>query len=218
MNSSEYSASRYFNTRFVYNPQREAVWREICDYLSTYIPKSSKVLDIGAGYCSFINNVECAEKYALDVFEGFGEFAQDDVQTYVGSCTDLNMFEDNSLDVVFSSNLLEHLTREFIEETLQEVQRVLKPSGFYIIIQPNFRYCYRSYFDDYTHLQIFTDVGLTNWLESVGFTIEESIPALLPFSFKNSAPKWAWLVRLYLRLPYRPLAKQMLIVAQPKPS
>ncbi len=36
----------------------------------------------------------------------------------------------------------------------------------------------------------------------------------LPFSMRSRVPKWPWLVRLYLRLPFKPMAGQMLLVAR----
>jgi ubiquinone/menaquinone biosynthesis C-methylase UbiE len=205
----------YFRSRFTVDTRRDAIWQEIVRYLAhPYIPPEAKVLDVGAGYCSFINQVQAAERYALDLFPQIGDYAAPGVKTFVGSCTHLHMFGDGQLDVVFSSNVLEHLTRLDTDSTLREILRVLKPGGHYIIIQPNFRYCYRAYFDDYTHLQIFTDIGLGDWLTARGFEIARVIPRFLPFSFKSRLPKAPWLARLYLQLPYRPLAKQMLIVAR----
>ena len=45
----------------------------------------------------------------------------------------------------------------------------------------------------------------------MALTFQRVEPRFLPFSFKSRAPKWPWIVWLYLR-PVRPLAKQMLIV------
>lgn len=205
----------YFRSRFTVDTRRDAIWQEIVRYLSNpYIPAAAKVLDVGAGYCSFINQVKAAERYAIDLFPQIGDYAAPGVKTFVGSCTNLHMFGDGELDVVFSSNVLEHLTRADTDSTMHEILRVLKPGGHYIVIQPNFRYCYRAYFDDYTHLQIFTDIGLGDWLIARGFEVARVIPRFLPFSFKSRLPKAPWMARLYLRLPYRPLAKQMLIVAR----
>jgi len=207
--------SRYFESRFTPNAERDGIWREIAAYLQArYIPASAAVLDMGAGYCSFINHVQAAQRFALDLFPQVGEYAAPGVQAAVGSCTDLSRWADASLDAIFASNLLEHLTRPDIEATLSEVRRALRPTGHLILIQPNFRYCSREYFDDYTHLQIFTHVSLSDWLTAAGLRVVQQEPRFLPFSFKSRLPKWPWLARLYLRLPYRPLAKQMLIVAQ----
>jgi len=39
------------------------------------------------------------------------------------------------------------------------------------------------------------------------------IPRFLPLTMKSRLPRWRWAVALYLRLPVRPMAKQMLLVA-----
>lgn len=204
----------YFNSRFQYDADRVGVWKIICRYLEKYISKDAAVLDLGAGYCSFINEVSAKQKYALDLYQAFSEHAKEGVSCFVQSCEDLSFLENASLDVVFASNLLEHLTWPSLETMLKEVTRVLKPSGRLILIQPNFRYAYKEYFDDFTHIQIFTDVSLRDWLCSRGFEIEHYQPRFLPLSMKSRLPKWPWLVKLYLALPFRPMAKQMLVVAK----
>lgn len=209
------AAHKYFQSRFTHDPQRDRLWQPVCAYLQRYIPPTGRVLDMGAGYCSFINQVQAREKHALDPFPDFIQFAAPDVQPHVGSCEDLSQFPTAYFDTIFASNLLEHLTREALAATLAETHRVLKPGGYLMLIQPNFRYCYSEYFDDYTHLQIFTHVSLADLLVASGFAIERVEPRFLPFSLKSRLPKWTWLLRLYLSLPVRPLAKQMLIVARP---
>jgi hypothetical protein len=44
-----------------------------------------------------------------------------------------------------------------------------------------------------------------------GFHVDKVIPRYLPFSLRGGAPKWPWLLHVYLRLPYRPMAGQMFI-------
>jgi len=204
----------YFRARFVPEPGRAATWQVICRRLARWIPAGARVLDLGAGYCSFANAVEAAEKHALDAHPGFVEFAAPGVQTHVGRCDALSMFSAQYFDVVFASNLLEHLVGEELETTLREVRRVLRPGGRVLLLQPNFRYCVREYFDDYTHRTIFTHVSLADCLRAHGFDVERVEPRFLPLSFKSRLPAWPWLVDLYLRLPWRPLAKQMLVVAR----
>lgn len=209
------SAQDYFDSRFTADPQRDALWRPVCEYLQPYISPTGRVLDLGAGYCSFINQVQAAEKHALDLFPGVTQYAAPGVQAHIGSCEDLSQFASGYLDAVFASNLLEHLTREALARTLAEVRRVLKPSGHLILLQPNFRYCYREYFDDYTHLQVFTHISLADLLTASGFSLLRVEPRCLPFSLKTRLPKSPALVRLYLKLPIRPFAKQMLLIARP---
>ena len=92
------------------------------------------------------------------------------------------------------------------------------PAVASLLLQPNFRYCVREYFDDYTHRTIFTHVSLADRLRAHGFDVERVEARFLPLSFKSRLPAWPWLVDLYLRLPWRPLAKQMLVVARLKRS
>jgi SAM-dependent methyltransferase len=207
----------YFHSRYSQTPGRDRAWRAICGHLQRYVPTSAAVLDLGAGYCSFINNIRAAEKHALDIFPGFPQYAHADVTTHVGDSRDLGAFGAGQFHVVFASNLLEHLTREDTLEVLREARRVLTPGGRLILIQPNFRHAFKEYFDDYTHLQIFTHIGLSDLLRSSGYVVEKTDPRFLPFSFHSRLPTWHWLVKLYLSLPFRPLAKQMLIVASPTP-
>lgn len=212
------TATRYFQSRFVHDKRRDGVWRVICRYLQEHVPTKGRVLDLGAGYCDFINNIEAAEKHAVDLYPGFAEFAADGVQTHVGSCADLSEFADGYFDAVFESNVLEHLSTPVLSQTLAEIRRVLKPNGRFIAIQPNFRYCYRTYFDDYTHVQVFTHVSVADLLTSAGFEIRRSEPRFLPTTFKSRLPAWPWLTRVYLHMPFRPLAGQMLVVSRPNTS
>lgn len=209
------SARHYFLTRFTFDARRDAVWREICSFLQKrHIPPESRILDLGAGYCHFINNILGKEKHALDISDIILEYARQNVITHVQSCTTLDGFGDDLLDVVFASNIFEHLGRDELSKALCEVRRVLRPDGRLIVIQPNFKYCHRAYFDDYTHMQIFTHIGLCDLLMSSGFTIRGVKPRFLPFSAKSKWPKSPVLVKLYLHSPFKPFAGQMLIVAE----
>ena len=95
---------------------------------------------------------------------------------------------------------------------------MLRLDGQLILMQPNFKYCYRTYFDDYTHLQIFTHEGIYDLLEMAGLKIEAIDPRFMPVNMKSTLklnlPFLPLIVRAYLALPWRPLAGQMLVVAQ----
>lgn len=211
----------YYRSSFVYDPRRDTVWKGVCAFLQRrYIPPDSRILDAGAGYCNFINNIEGKEKFATDVMVHLREYAAEGVRAFVQSCTKLDFLGDDSLDVIFASNLLEHLTREDLFLTMEEFRRVLRIGGIVILLQPNFRYCYREYFDDYTHLQVFTDRSLPELLQGQSFEIVDVIPRFLPVNMKTTLritlPKIDWIVRTYLHLPYKPLARQMLVVGRKK--
>jgi len=203
----------YFDTRFKYTSERNEIWKVLCRYLQRFIPESSRVIDIGAGYCYFINNINASEKYALDVDPKVLNYANDDVNKVIGTASDTK-FEDDFFDVVFLSNLLEHLSNDEIMQTLGELNRITKEGGVVIIISPNFKYCFRVYFDDFTHKSIITDNSLKDMLHASGFRVEKIMPKFLPFSVESTLPKSSLLVRLYLISPWKPFAGQMLVVAR----
>ncbi len=210
---------QYFNTRFPYDPLRSEVWKPVTAYIQQkYIAPDARVLDLGAGYCDFINQVKASEKYAVDVFERLDEFAADGVRAFTQSCTNLSPLGDSSLDVVFASNLFEHLTHDELLATIAEVRRVLRHDGRLILLQPNFKYCYKTYFDDYTHLQVFTHMGIYDLLEMVGMEIEAMHAKFLPVNMKSTLrlkiPFLSLVINAYMRSPIKPLAGQMLVVAR----
>ena len=124
-------------------------------------------------------------------------------------------FADGSIDVVLASNVLEHFEPDAVVSLIDEVVRVLRPGGRLIVVQPNFRYAYREYFDDYTHRSTFTHVSLPNLLRSRGLGVEDVRPRFLPYSMRGSrVPVSFWLVRAYLNSPIKPKAGQMLVVAR----
>ncbi len=107
---------------------RMEMWKILCrDFFQKYIPTDSRVLEIAAGYCEFINNIRAGSKTAVDLNPSTHNYANSDVLVQTGSSTDLSSVANNSQDIVFTSNFLEHLTREDILQTLQETYRVLKP-------------------------------------------------------------------------------------------
>lgn len=204
----------YYATRFTPDPARSGVWREIARYVARDIKDSSTVLELGCGYGDFINSIPSDRKMAIDLHEGIAGGLKPDVQFICGDCTNLDFLKTNSVSTIFASNLLEHLQRDAISRLLSEIRRVLHPKGRLLLIQPNYRLCAKNYFDDYTHVTIFSDTSLCGLLEAEGFAIQRCVPGLLPFSMKSSLPKHPLLVRLYLHAPLRPLARQMYVVAE----
>ncbi len=207
----------YFHSRLVFDPRHSLVWKEICRFLQKrYIPVNSRILDIGAGYCHFINSVVGTEKHALDTFEQLAEYAARDVTVHVQSCTRMENLPKGHFDVIFASNLFEHLSRDELTQTLLGAREVLKPGGRLLVLQPNFKYCVREYYDDYTHRQAFTHIGLCDLLRVSGFRICDVKPRILPFSMQSGLPASPFLARIYLLLPIKPFAAQMFVVAEKK--
>lgn len=204
----------YFETRFRFDAQREVVWEQIVKYLQRFIPLSAKVLDIGSGYGNFINNIKAQERHALDIADISKSNVAKNVVFYLDSSCEMKGVKSSYFDFVFASNLLEHLSCLELKDTLVQVKRVLKTGGRFIILQPNFRYCYKVYFDDYTHKQVFTHLSLSNLLEENGFRVIKVLPRFIPFSMKSQFPKFGFLVWLYLRMPLKPFGGQMLMIVE----
>lgn len=202
----------YYATRFTYDAGRARVWRAICEHLQRWVDPNGVVCDLGSGYGDFINAIRAREKIAVDVSGETQKHLDAAVRFVQTPVQDLHAIADGSVDVVFASNLLEHLDDSELARALGEVRRVLRSGGRFVAVQPNFRYCYREYFDDYTHKKVFTHVSLADALAAHGFAVLHVAPRFLPMSFKSVLPRSYWLTRLYLMLPFRPMGKQMLVV------
>jgi len=206
----------YFKTRYSFTSSRQKVWKIIANYLQKYIPRDAIICDLGPGYCDFINNITAKEKHALDISDEIKKYANPDIVTHISSIYKLSDLKSKYFDIVFSSNTLEHLTGEQVELTLEEIKRILKPKGNIILMMPNFKFCYKVFYDDYTHKTPFTHIGLCDLLETKNLKPVKVMSKFLPFSFKNAPACYplSFLVRLYLYSPVKPFAGQMLVVAK----
>jgi SAM-dependent methyltransferase len=210
--------SGYFRTRLAPNPHRAAVWKHLCAYLQRWIPADAAVLELGAGWCDFANSITARRVVAMDLDATVQRAAAEHVEAEVGDCSDLSRFATDSFDVVFASNLLEHLERPVSTRLLAEAARVLRADGLLILLQPNFRLNPGGYFDDYTHVAIYTDRSLTDYLRAQDWNIVEVQPRFLPLTMNSKGSALTFLVPWYLRSPVKPLAGQMLLVATPEQS
>lgn len=206
----------YFHSRFRFDPRREVLWKALCDFcFSALVPPGGHVLELGAGYCHFINNIAAARKTAVDLGEVTARHAAPGVAVHQGDVTDLGFLEDGCVDFAFASNLFEHLSQPDFALCLAELRKKLKPQGQLVILQPNYRRAYKEYFDDYTHVSVYSHISLCDFLQANGYRILECRPGFLPFSVISRLPVNRHLIRLYLLSPWKPFAKQMLIRAVP---
>ncbi|MEN9412981.1 MAG: hypothetical protein RLZZ342_68 [Candidatus Parcubacteria bacterium] len=209
----------YYASRFVPDATRSVVWKEIVRFLAPYIPAQATVVDLGAGYCDFINEVSAEKKYAVDISPELSTHAGATVITLNDSASNLSGIASNSVDVVHASNFLEHIDDAALPEVMGEIKRILKNHGTLILLQPNFRLAYKRYFDDPTHRRIWTDAGLEAFLVGEGFEITLSKPRFLPFSLRSRpslVPAHPLIVRAYIHSPWKPFAGQMLVIARKK--
>jgi SAM-dependent methyltransferase len=181
---------------------RQQMWNVLCrEVFQRHIPERGAVLELGAGYCEFINHIRAGRKIALDVNPELPQHAGPGVECLVSGSEDIPSLPDGSMDAVFMSNFLEHLTRESILRTIREVHRVLGPAGKVLILQPNIRYCADNYWMFFDHITPIDDRALVEVLETNRFRVLLNIPRFLPYTTKGPLPKSIFLMRAYLRLP-----------------
>ncbi len=207
-------AEGYYSTRYTADPARAEVWRHVAAYLQRWVDANGTTVDLAAGYGDFSNHVRSARRVAIDTSPAIKEHAASGVEAVVGDATDLTRFDSGEVATVFASNFVEHLEHDEIDLLLAEIHRVLRPGGRLILVQPNFRLAPRQYFDDFTHRTIWTDRSLPDLLAARGFEVEHVEARFLPLTMKSRLSSGHRLVPLYLRLPIRPLAGQMLVVAR----
>lgn len=207
---------RYFETRFTEDPRREILWRTLVQYyFQSQIPQDGCVLELGAGYGNFINNVRAARRIAQDQWPELSKHLAPGVESHVGPVDDLSFLENNSVDFVFASNLFEHVSHEAFAAVLQQLRGKLTPGGTITVLQPNYRYAFREYFDDYTHRTVYSHLSICDFLHANSYEVITCKPRFLPLTLKSKLKVSPALIRLYLASPLKPLGKQMLIRARP---
>ena len=212
---------RIYARRF--NPDlkfRNEMWKILCrDFFQKYIDPDSRILEIGAGYCEFINQIHAAEKIALELNPDVRSYAAADVRIIQERSSRMNAVGDHSVEVVFASNFFEHLSREEILATFREVYRVLVPGGKFMVLQPNIRFCGKDYWMFFDHLTPIDDRAFVEALEICSFEMQELITRFLPFTTKSRLPRSPFLLRLYLRLRMVwPLFGQQSFILSRKPK
>jgi SAM-dependent methyltransferase len=196
---------------------RRDMWGVLCrEFFQQYIPSSAAVLEVGAGYCEFINQIQASRKLAIDLNSDTPRHAAADVTVLHTASSDLSAVESGSFDVAFASNFFEHLSRDDILATMREVRRVLRPGGRFLVLQPNYRYCYRRYWMFFDHVTPIDHDSLAEALETSGFEVTSMLPRFMPYTTKSRMPRSLWLIRAYLRFPlvWRLLGQQAFAVAE----
>jgi SAM-dependent methyltransferase len=180
---------------------KDAVWRVLCrHFFQRYIKPTDVVLDLGAGFGEFLRHIQCARRIAVDVEPLTGrELPAGTEEVFVSSDRLSSRIAPGSVDVVFCSNMFEHLPdkRTFLA-TLAEIRTVLRAGGRLLVLQPNIRFVGGAYWDFVDHHLPLTDRTLVEACESLGFEVSQVIPRFLPYTTRGALPQRPWLVRLYL--------------------
>lgn len=197
---------------------RAKMWETlVTHFFQGIILNEQSVLDLGAGYCEFINSVKADNKIAIDLNPDSSSFANPDVRVIRTASDDLNQVQSGSVTTVFTSNFFEHLKDvDTLLATLRECHRVLTFHGQIIVLMPNIRNLPGAYWDYLDHRLPLTHHSLTEALTLTGFKVVRVEDKFLPYtasSLRRMPPNF--LITAYLKIPFawKLLGKQMLVVA-----
>lgn len=194
-------------------------WKILCEWIfQKIIDKNDTLMDLGAGYCEFINNINCKVKIAVDINEDTVKMANKNVQVLNINLLALPKSFNEKIDVIFISNLLEHLnSKSEVILVLEKANKLLRKRGKIILLQPNIDLVKEKYWDFIDHNIPLNLHSLNEALEITGFEIKLKIKRFLPYTTKSRfAILPDSLLKLYLLLPpnLRPFAGQSLIIAE----
>jgi len=103
--------------------------------------------------------------------------AQGPIQYIYCYMTDLARFESGTVDLVFSGETIEHITRAEGTVFCQEAYRILKPGGFFCLDTPNRAVTQITHPTDLIHPEHkheYTHAELAGLLQDTGFVIREA--------------------------------------------
>lgn len=198
------SLEREYDLRFAgSDAYRNRVWQVLCDgFFSQFVPATSTLLDLGSGWGEFVNHITASTKYAMDLNPAGAARVSGDVRFLRQDCSLTWPIESGMLDVVFTSNFLEHLPdKAAVERTVDEAARCLKEGGRLICLGPNIRFVQGAYWDFWDHQIPLTETSCAELLQLHGFQIELRLPRFLPYTMSTGSRPPLFLVRLYLHLP-----------------
>ncbi len=188
--------------------------------LRKLIKPEMTVLDLGSGPGFFINQVLAQKCIAVDADATNVKYIRKDIEFMNVKAQNLEFIPDNSVDLIFSSNLFEHLSSsDELFEVLQSAHRVMKKGNSkMVVLMPNIRFAKWDFFNFIDHRLPLNEISLKEVLEISNFEILSSHRKFFPYSADRSVINWPiFVVKAYLSLPpkVRPFAKQMFFVAQP---
>lgn len=214
---------RFENSKFSYETGdlmnlRVKIWKILCNQIfQKMITEEDTVMDIGAGYCEFINNVKCKIKIAVDLNPDTKLKASERVNVLQVNALSIPKGFNRKIDVIFISNFLEHLnSKKEVIEILEKSYQLLERGGKIIIMQPNIDLVKEKYWDFIDHIVPLNLQSLSEALEASGFDIKIRVKRFLPYTTKSKLAIFSeYFLRIYLFLPpiIRPFAGQSLIVA-----
>ena len=171
--------------------------------------RGSAILELGCGHGALLYALQRARSWNAKGVDGSPEQVNAARKLGIDGVREGGVMETleattaSSLDVVVAFDLIEHFTKSELIPLVDEVQRVLRPGGQWIIHTPNAEgpFGSRMRYWDFTHEVAFTRVSITQLLKSSGFAqvfCHEDRP--VPHGLKSLIRALAWrLIRVGLR-------------------
>ena len=179
--------------------------------LSRLTPSNALFLDVGCWNGSFRQFLHDVEYVGIDInWQALKKAKERRTEVIMASC-DYLPFKDEIFDACSMIEVIEHLY--FPEKTLNEIHRVLKKNGKFLLATPNFV----NFIDrinvllgkhplagtTHQHIRFFTWKTLNNLLKKCGFKLEKREHWFLPFPTRTVTkkfPRWRKLMRIVARI------------------
>ena len=191
---------------------KAAVIRQNLIMVGRFLKPSSRLLEVGSGDCGFA--VEAAKRvravYAVDVSREIAgrRPLPANVSLLITDGSNISV-PAGSIDVIFSSQLMEHLHPEDAVEQLGEIHRALVSGGVYLCVTTNALsgpHDVSRHFDDVPtglHLKEYTVGELLTLFRAAGFSRIRALVGARSFYREVSVSQPLALERLLERLPER---------------
>lgn len=168
------------------------------EYFRPYADKEKVLLDFGCSDGLFLRHLSAKERIGVEVNPTAREKCKDlseEENIPVELHESLQTINENRADVVISNHALEHVLNPY--EILQEIHRILKPNGVFVVCVP---------FDDWrsqshdkwrknnpdNHLYTWSPLNLGNLLTEAGFSVLKT-----KLCTKAWSPKIFWIHKLF---------------------
>ena len=133
--------------------------------------KGQIFLEPGCGRGEFLNEfyklgLKC---HGIDLSQHAGSMLDKKVDVIKGFDLENDKwpYPDNFFDIIYSKSIIEHFY--YPDKIFEEAHRVLKPGGIIITLTPEWKYIYKSFYDDHTHRVPFTKSSLGDILKLHNF-------------------------------------------------
>jgi len=181
MNKPESTASKtidYYNSHYKHISDgfdsakyKEEVFRQFGKYLN----KNNRILDVGSGVGYFLNALEeNGFKHIFGVEIDKNQYLESIKRLKIANVVNedvLAFSDDIKFDVIFLTDLIEHISKIEVINLLKKLNNLLAENGVLIIRTPNANSVYstRMIFNDFTHETAYNDNSIKMILREAGF-------------------------------------------------